>query len=97
MKFKRFFAAVSAAVMLGACSLSSVSAELVAPDSYDVNSDGRVNISDAVLINTALGGQWRPSDMSWLDVNGNGIVDNLDYMSIVAYVTMTGIPTITMQ
>lgn len=64
---------------------------------YDVNGDGFVNISDAVAINMALIGNWKPSDLSDIDVNQNGVVDDLDRTSIMAYVTMVGILTITMQ
>lgn len=45
----------------------------------------------------ALIGNWKPSDLSDIDVNQNGVVDDLDRMSIMAYVTMVGILTITMQ
>lgn len=95
MKFKRFIAVVSAVVMIGACSAVNVSATV--PAGYDINGDGVVNISDAVAINMALTGEWNPSDLSDIDVNQNGVVDDLDRMSIMAYVMMIGTPTITMQ
>ncbi len=95
MKFKRFIAAVFVAMVIGVCSAANVSA--TAPANYDVNGDGVVNISDAVAINMALTGNWKPSDLSDIDVNQNGVVDDLDRMSIMAYVAMIGTPTITMQ
>ena len=39
----------------------------------------------------ALIGNWKPSDLSDIDVNQNGVVDDLDRTSIMAYVTMVGI------
>ena len=95
MKFKRFIAAVSAAVVI--CVSSAVSVSATAPASYDINGDGDVNVSDVVCINRALIGKWKPSNLSSIDANQNGIVDDLDSMSIMAYVAMIGIPTITMQ
>lgn len=45
----------------------------------------------------ALSGNSKASDNTALDVNNNGVVDHLDYMSIMAYVAMVGDVTITMQ
>lgn len=95
-KIKKFLASVSALTMIAACSSVSASA-LTAPASYDVNGDGTVNISDVVAVSMALMGDWKPSNLSDIDANQNGIVDDLDRMSIMGYVTMVGIPTITMQ
>ena len=95
MKIKRMVAAALTVAMIGTCSIANVSAS--APASYDINKDGIVNISDAVAIELALVGNWAPSDLSTLDVNGNGVVDDLDRMSVMAYVMMIGTPTITMQ
>lgn len=95
MKFKRFIAAVSAAVVI--CVSSAVSVSATAPAGYDINGDGTVSVSDVVYINQALMGKWKPTDISVLDVNQNGVVDDLDRMSIMAYVSMIGIATITMQ
>ena len=95
MKLKKILAAVSAVVVMSAGSVNNVSAS--APASYDVNGDGMVDISDAVAISTALAGQWQPINLSTLDANQNGIIDDLDRMAIMSYVSMYGIPTITMQ
>lgn len=96
MKLKKVLAVVSTAVAVIVGTMSGASA-LNAPAGYDVNGDGFVNISDAVAINMALIGNWKPSDLSDIDVNQNGVVDDLDRTSIMAYVTMVGILTITMQ
>ena len=95
MNIKKFLAAVSAATVMSVGSVNNVSA--TAPASYDVNDDGMVNVSDAVAISTALVGQWKPTDITILDTNQNGIIDDLDRMAIMSYVSMYGIPTITMQ
>lgn len=44
-----------------------------------------------------LNGASKMSDNAVLDVNKNGVVDHLDYMSIIDYVSMIGNLTITMQ
>ena len=99
MQIKKILAVASAAVTLGTCSAFGASAanNLVAPASYDINKDGVVNISDAVAIELALMGNWAPNDLSTLDANGNGIVDDLDRMSIMGYVAQVGIPSIVMK
>lgn len=94
MKLKKVLAVVSTAVAVIVGTMSGASA-LNAPAA--INGDGFVNISDAVAINMALIGNWKPSDLSDIDVNQNGVVDDLDRTSIMAYVTMVGILTITMQ
>jgi len=98
MQIKKILAVASAAVTLGTCSAFGASAakNLVAPASYDINKDGVVNISDAVAIELALMGNWAPNDLSTLDANGNGIVDDLDRMAIMAYVAQVGITSIYM-
>ena len=45
----------------------------------------------------ALIGNWKLSDLSDIDVNQNGVVDELDRTSIMEYLPMVGILTITMQ
>lgn len=95
MRFKKIFAAISALAVMSVGSVSNVAA--VAPTSYDINGDGLVNSADAVSISTALAGQWQPTDISTLDANQNGVVDDLDRLSVVWYVSMIGNPTITMQ
>ena len=94
MKCKRIFASISAASIMA---VSSTNVSAVAPEGYDVNNDGRVNIADAVAISMALSGNSKASDNTALDVNNNGVVDHLDYMSIMAYIAMVGDVTITMQ
>lgn len=92
MKFKRFFAAVSAAVMLGSCSLSSVSAEVQETTEaqkyhpYDLNQDKVVNIADAVYINGYLKGQYEPEDLTALDINQNGLISGMDISYIQFYI-----------
>lgn len=39
--------------------VSSMNVSAVAPEGYDVNNDGRVNIADAVAISMALSGNSR--------------------------------------
>ena len=94
MKCKRIFASISAAAIMA---VSSMNVSAVAPEGYDVNNDGSVNIADAVAISMALSGNSKACDNTALDVNNNGVVDHLDYMSIMAYVSMVGDVTITMQ
>lgn len=52
--------------------VSSMNVSAVAPEGYDVNNDGRVNIADAVAISMALSGNSKASDNTALDVNNNG-------------------------
>lgn len=53
---------------------------------YDLNKDGSINTSDAVVLSKFLCGLWAPSDVSTLDVNQNGIVDWIDKDMIIAKV-----------
>lgn len=53
--------------------VSSMNVSAVAPEGYDVNNDGRVNIADAVAISMALSGNSKASDNTALDVNNNGV------------------------
>lgn len=95
MKLKKTLVVISAGMATAACLAVNVSA--TAPAGYDINGDGTVSVSDAVYLNQALMGKWKPTDLAVLDVNQNGVVDDLDRMSIMAYVTMIGTATITMQ
>ncbi len=96
MKFRKLFATLSSFAIVMGISMCNVSA-LTAPNSYDINNDGAINISDVVSINMALIGSWKPTNILTLDANQNGIIDNLDSKAIMSYVVMIGIPTITMQ
>lgn len=49
--------------------VSSMNVSAVAPEGYDVNNDGRVNIADAVAISMALSGNSKASDNTALDVS----------------------------
>ncbi len=54
---------------------------------YDVNMDYAVNIRDVVYINRILMGQGIASNPEYLDVNGNGIADEIDSKTILYYIT----------
>ena len=54
---------------------------------YDVNMDNAVNIRDVVYINRILMGQGIASNPEFLDVNGNGIADEVDSKMILYYIT----------
>lgn len=75
----------------------NVNAAVTPPSSYDVNKDGSVNVSDVVWINSVLIGSLTYSDISVFDANQNGVVDQLDRMSIMAYVSEYGITSIIMM
>ncbi len=70
--------------------LSSIYTTVCAYDyieAYDVNMDYSVNIRDVVYINRILLGQGKASNPEYLDVNGNGIADEIDSRMILYYVT----------
>lgn len=73
MKFKKFFAAVSAAVMI-TTALGATTAHAIT----DPNGDGTINIYDVICISKYLAGTACPTDVSRLDYDGNGIVSELD-------------------
>ncbi|MGN0612339.1 MAG: dockerin type I domain-containing protein [Porcipelethomonas sp.] len=54
---------------------------------YDVNMDYSVNVRDVVYINKILSGQCKASNPEYLDVNGNGIADEVDSRIILYYIT----------
>lgn len=41
----------------------------------DVNGDGVVNLTDAILVQNAMQGTGDPSLIAWADVDGDGVVD----------------------
>lgn len=94
MKCKRIFTCISVAVIIA---VSAMNVSATAPAGYDVNNDGYVNIADVVAISMVLNGASRASNNVVIDVNNNGVVDQLDYLSVMAYVSMIGNVSITMQ
>lgn len=95
MMLKKVLTAGLAGIITAVSATCSVSA-LTPPSSYDVTGDGTVNISDVVAINLFLSGSHTSTNVSRFDANQNGIVDELDSKSVMAYCMETGIPTITM-
>lgn len=56
-------------------------------EDYDVNMDYQVNIRDVVFINKILSGMAKASYPEFLDLNGNGIADEVDSKMILYYIT----------
>jgi len=48
----------------------------------DVNGDGVVNLTDAILVRNDKQGTGDPSMMGWADVNGDGVVDSNDFNAV---------------
>lgn len=63
---------------------------------YDINKDGYVNSVDAVVFNKILIGAVRANDLKSIDVNENGIIDELDRKTLLAYILGLDV-TITME
>jgi V8-like Glu-specific endopeptidase len=88
MKFKRFFAAVSA-TMLSSTLLSIIPLKASATTIYgDANNDGRINISDCVQISTFLKGKASSSsvNLKYADVDKNTVIDINDFNTIMQYI-----------
>lgn len=51
----------------------------------DPNGDGKLNISDCVLIMQYLAGYCEPSNLDNLDVDGNGVISQMDAYRIQLY------------
>ena len=56
-------------------------------EEYDVNMDYSVNVRDVVYISRALTGKIIATNPEFLDVNGNGIADEVDMKIILYYIS----------
>ena len=54
-------------------------------ESYDVNHDNKVTSSYVAYLAKILSGLAKPTSVDNLDVNGNGIVDELDLRTVLYY------------
>ncbi|MGN1481907.1 dockerin type I repeat-containing protein [Porcipelethomonas sp.] len=88
VKFKKMVMGIAAAAVMSVSALSGVVSANY-DSRYDINKDGYVSSSDAVMMNKFLCGAWAPSDVSTIDVNQNGIVDWIDGDMITAYILGT--------
>lgn len=73
MKFRRIVSAVTASIILAACSAMNVSAS-----NNDPNGDGVLDLYDAIYISRYLSGMVYPTNVSQLDYSGNGVISQLD-------------------
>jgi hypothetical protein len=48
----------------------------------DVNGDGGVNLTDALLVQSTTQGKGDPSLIGWVDVDGDGAVDSNDFNAV---------------
>lgn len=71
---------------------TSLADVLIAPGA-DPNGDGEIDIADATLIYQVLAGRYEYSDYTAFDVNGNGILSEVDAV-ICMYVDAGLIPWI---
>ena len=82
MRIKRIITSIIASAICGTIiSVPSVSAVT------DPNGDGVINIADAVEIGMYLYADHEPTNISVLDFDGNGIVSEMDYISVQLYVS----------
>lgn len=56
-------------------------------EEYDVNMDYSVSVRDVVYISRALTGKIIATNPEFLDVNGNGIADEVDMKIILYYIS----------
>ncbi len=81
---KKLMSLVLAGIMavMSCGSLASSAKELPDP-----NGDGKLNISDAVMIMQYLAGCFEPTDLSKFDADGNGVISQMDAYRIQLYET----------
>ncbi|MDE5648800.1 MAG: hypothetical protein K2I33_02720 [Oscillospiraceae bacterium] len=65
-------------------------------ENYDINKDGYVNSTDIVVFNKILIGAVQSNDLKKIDVNNNGVIDELDKRTSTAYILGFDV-TITME
>ncbi len=88
-KFKSILSIIAAAVTCISSGFVSVSAATESYDILDVNRDGKVNVSDVVVINNYLRGDSHITDYNRFDVNKSLTIDSVDSGTIMAKVLMT--------
>lgn len=71
--------------IMAVMSCGSMPSSAYTRDDMDVNGDKVVSIADVVLIMQYLKGTHEPADLSRYDVNGNGIVGEIDAYIIQLY------------
>ncbi|MDE6103725.1 MAG: dockerin type I repeat-containing protein [Oscillospiraceae bacterium] len=81
---KKYLSALICGTMIFASSAISVHGVNYI-ESYDVNHDNKVTSSDVAYISKILSGLAKPTSIDNLDVNGNGIVDEIDLRTVLYY------------
>lgn len=81
---KKIFAAALSGMMALSMSIN-VNAVNYVPE-YDVNHDNVVAASDLAYMSKILTGKAKPTSIDNLDVNGNGIVDEIDVRTVLYYI-----------
>ena len=81
-KLKKLIAGALAVAVSAVCMMPFASGAASRPDP---NGDGDFNIADATYIVQYLGGRFSPQDLSKLDVDGNGVVSQMDAYCVQLY------------
>lgn len=82
MKIKKKLSVISLAIAITAVALQPTTAFALT----DPNGDGDRSVSDAVYIAQYLNGTCEPVNISALDFDGNGVISEMDYRSVMLYV-----------
>lgn len=77
-------ATVMAGVMIGAVSAPSASAAVIYGD---VNMNGSVDITDAVALNQYIAGRCEITNYTVADLNANYIIDRIDSIILLSFLT----------
>lgn len=82
MKIRKKLSAISLSIAMTAVALQPTTAFALS----DSNGDGVRNTADAVYISLYLEGKSEPVNLSALDFDGNGVISQMDYKSVMLYV-----------
>lgn len=91
---KALYAMICGTVLFASSALPVHSVNYI--ENYDINKDGYINSTDIVVFNKILIGAVQSNDLKKIDVNNNGVIDELDKKTLTAYILGFDV-TITMQ
>ncbi len=81
---KKFISSFVSSLVASTAAVAMVTSGAFNPNK-DPNGDGMLDFSDATYIYQCLGGNYKPSDLTQLDIDDNGVVSDVDAMYAQMY------------